>query len=100
MSNSLNSVGTLIAQRSLDLLVNRYPALSLVAADFSDAAANFGETVKTRVINPGSASDYNGATGYASQDLSTSAVNVTINKHKHATFSLNAQELTTAKPQR
>src|SRR5687768_4751361 len=99
MSNTLNSVGTLIAQRSLDLLVNKYPALSLVASDFSDAKGAFGETVVTRVINPGTAPQFNGATGYAAKDLSTSAVNVTINRHPHSTFSLNAQELTSAKPQ-
>jgi hypothetical protein len=98
MSNSLNSVGTLIAQKSLDLLVNKYPALSLVASDFSDQSAPYGSAVKTRVITPGTAPQFNGTTGYAAQDLNTSAVTVTINRHPHATFSLNSQELTSASP--
>lgn len=98
MSNSLNSAGTIIAQRALDLLVSNYPALSLVASDFSDQGAGYGETVTTRVIPIGTASNFSSATGYVASDITTTAVNVTLNKHKHSTFSISAGELTTQSP--
>jgi len=99
MANSLNSVGTLIAQKSLDLLVNKYPAISLIASDFSDVGAGYGETVRTRVISPRTAPQFSTATGYVAQDLTTSAVNVTLNRQPHATFTISAQELSSASPQ-
>lgn len=98
MANTLNSVGTLIAQKSLDLLVQKYPALSLITSDFSEASAGYGDVVKTRIINPGTAIQFNGTTGYAGQDISTTAVSVTINRQPVSSFSLNSQELTTASP--
>ncbi len=94
MANSLNNIGVQIAQKSLDLLVNRYPALSQVSTDFSDASVPHSGQITTRVINPGTASDFNVANGYTASDISTTAVNITLNKWKHSTFTLNGSDLT------
>lgn len=93
-ANSLGGVvGNLVVQRSLDLLKTEFPLLSRVSTDFSDQNAAYGQTIKTRLLTPPAATDYNTSTGYASSDVTTTDVDVVINAHKAVSITFNVNEL-------
>ena len=96
-----NSLGTLtsdlLTQRSLSLLKLSYPWLFSISTDFSSEGADFGQTVKTRLKGALVANDYDPATGYGSNNASTTDVSVTINQHKGVPVSFNANELGSTK---
>lgn len=93
MSNALGSLaGNLIAQRSLEILALEFPVLGLVASDFSDEKANYGQSIITRTTVPGTAADFSATDGFVATDTASTDVTVTLNKFKHATFEINPTE--------
>ncbi|ODU24839.1 MAG: hypothetical protein ABS95_01420 [Verrucomicrobia bacterium SCN 57-15] len=92
-----NSVGTLagalVMQRALELLTLRFPLLSRISTDFSDARVKYGQTVNTRTIAIPSVVTYNTSTGYASSDVTDTDVPVVINAHKAVQIDFNANDL-------
>jgi len=98
MSNSLGTLnGSIIAQRSLDILKEQYPALSLISTDFSDAQGDYGQSVVSRIIAPGTAGTYTTTGGFAASALSTSDVTVTINNFVHSTVEIFPTEYSATK---
>lgn len=93
-ANTLGTLaGTLVVQRSLDLLKERYPLLGRISTDFSDEPVAYNQTVVTRTRTVPTAADYNPATGYATQDAQATDVSVTINIHKAVQVRFSANEL-------
>jgi DnaJ-domain-containing protein 1 len=93
-ANNLGTLaGTLVVQRSLDLLRTEYPILQRISTDFSDQSVNYGQTVVSRIRAIPAAADYNPATGYATQDAVATDVPVTIDRHKAVQIKFTANEL-------
>lgn len=74
--------GTLISQRTLELLKFSFAALTSITADFSDMAASFGQTVKTRIVAIPSVQTYDPTTGWTQNDQDATDISVTISNHK------------------
>ncbi len=93
-ANSLGSlVGDIISQRTLELLKFEFPVLGRISTDLTDENADFGQSVKVRLVTPPAASDYVAGTGYSIGNAVTTDVAVTINAHKAVTVEFNANEL-------
>lgn len=93
-ANSLGTLaGTLVVQRSLDLLKERYPLLQRISTDLSDQPVAYGQTVVTRTRAIPAAADYSPTTGYATQDAQATDVPVTIDTHKAVQVRFSANEL-------
>ena len=85
--------GTLVSQRTLELLKFTFPVLSAVTADFSDAAALYGQAIKTRTIAIPTVQTYSTSTGWTATDATDSDVTVTINNHVGVPIVFNANTL-------
>ena len=85
--------GTLVTQRTLELLRLQFPVLTRVTTDFSEQPAQFNQTIMSRIITIPSASDYNTSTGWSDSSAVTTDVPVTINKHKGVPITFNANIL-------
>ncbi|AWI09296.1 hypothetical protein [Ereboglobus luteus] len=83
----------LIVQQAFARLKEAYPWLRAVTTDFSAENANFGQTIKTRLLGSLAAKDYDPANGYGDNDASSTDVPITINKHKGVPLSFNVNEL-------
>lgn len=93
-ANSLGTLaGTLVVQRSLDLLKERYPLLQRISTDLSDQPVAYGQTVVTRTRAIPAAADYSPTAGYATQDAQATDVPVTIDTHKAVQVRFSANEL-------
>ena len=93
MSNSLGTLSAnVIAQRSLELLLNDYPVIGLIASDFSDQPSQKGAAIVTRIPSLVSAQDWDDTNGYVATGISNTDVSVTLNKFKHATIELSDAE--------
>src|SRR5690242_6160536 len=77
MANTLPSL-TVIAQEALPVLHAAIPQLSAFTTDFSSDVAAQGTAVATRIPSAMTAATYSSATGYVPQDVSTTAVTVTL----------------------
>jgi hypothetical protein len=92
-----NTLGTLspseLVLDCIQFLKLRFPILTAVATDFSNAAVKYNQQVISRVVTPIAAADYSTTTGYAATATTVTDVPVTINKHKHVSVSFNEQEL-------
>jgi len=73
---------TLLARIALDLLVGALVLPGLVRTDISDLLASYGETVQMRRRDPMTAQTVDPDTGWSTQALSGSLVNVSLDKHK------------------
>lgn len=94
MSNSLGTIGTnVIAQEALNFLAAQYPFISQVSTDFSNETAQFNSSIISTIPSVGVVSDYSATNGYVATDVTGNSVSVTLNKFKHATFSLTDAEL-------
>src|SRR5687768_15081844 len=94
MANSLGSLNAaLIAQKGLELLLTDFPIIGQIVSDFSDQDVHFNQTVTTRIPTVGTVQDYSTVSGYVASDATANDVSVTLNKHKHASFAFNDQEL-------
>jgi hypothetical protein len=85
--------GSLVSQRTLELLKFTFPTLTMFSTDFSDQAAQFNQTIITRTVGIPSVTDYNTSTGWAASTATTVDVPVTINKHKGVNIVFNEQLL-------
>jgi len=74
--------GTLVTQRTLELLKFKFPALVRFTTDFSDQPATFNQTVMTRIVGIPPVQTYSTATGWADSTATTTDVPVVINNHK------------------
>jgi hypothetical protein len=85
--------GSLVSQRTLELLKFTFPTLTMFSTDFSDQGAQFNQTIITRTVGIPSVTDYNTSTGWAASTATTVDVPVTINKHKGVNIVFNEQIL-------
>jgi hypothetical protein len=83
--------GSLVTQRTLELLKFTFPSLTMFTTDFSDQAAQFNQTVITRTVTIPNVTDYNTTTGWADSTAANVDVPVTINKHKGVNLTFNEQ---------
>ncbi len=93
-ANSVGTLaGTLITQRSLELLKFTFPALSRISTDFSAENAAFNQVVKSRIRSVPVATDYDATTGYATSNAVTVDVPVTIDQHKAVQIAFTVNDL-------
>lgn len=83
----------LIVQRAFARLKDSFPWLRSITTDFSAENAQFGQTIKTRLLGALAAHDYDPATGYGANDASATDVPIVINKHKGVPLTYNVNEL-------
>jgi hypothetical protein len=81
--------GTLVTQRTLELLKFMFPALTAFTTDFSDQPAKYGQTEITRTIDIPNVITYNTSTGWADANATTNDVPVTIDNHKGVPITFN-----------
>lgn len=81
--------GTLVTQRTLELLKFVFPPLTRFTTDFSDQPANFNQTIMTRIVTIPTVVTYSTATGWADVTAQTTDVPVTINNHKGIPITFN-----------
>jgi hypothetical protein len=83
--------GSLVTQRTLELLKFTFPSLTMFTTDFSDQAAQFNQTVITRTVTIPSVTSYNTTTGWADSTAANVDVPVTINQHRGVNLTFNEQ---------
>jgi len=95
-----NSIGTtnanVIAQRALEILVADYSFLRASVTDFSSEAAKYNASVFTHRISATTAQDYSQANGYVATATTQTDVQITLNKFKHVSYSVDDQERTSS----
>jgi len=95
-----NTIGTtnanVIAQRALEILVADYSFLRNSVTDFSSEAAKYNASVFTHRISATTAQDYSQANGYVATATTQTDVQITLNKFKHVTYSVDDQERTSS----
>lgn len=93
-ANTLGTVaGTLVVQRTLDLLKIAFPVLSRISTNFSGENAAYGEAITTRLVSVPAVGTYHVDNGYVSQAGVTTDVPVTINAHQFVQVEFNANEI-------
>lgn len=98
MGNTLGTTNAdVIAQRALETLVADLPILGQIATDLSDANAKFNERVIVHEVTAAAAENFSAATGYAPSNRAQVDIPVTIDKHKHHTYSVSVTEASTAR---
>lgn len=85
--------GTLVTQRTLELLKQVFPSFTRFTTDFSDLPATFNQTVMTRIITLPPVITYSTATGWQDASAATTDVPVVINNHKGIPITFNEQLL-------
>lgn len=82
--NTLGTLAqTLVATRTLELLVQELPLLRAVTTDFSDSIVSYGDSLKTRIVGIPSVQTYNTSTGWpTTSDVTTTDVTITYNQFK------------------
>ena len=97
-ANSLGALaGNLILQRALTLLKFEFPELRAFSTDFSSEPVSFGQTLQTRLRTVPVLTDYDPVAGYASSDVTTTDVNLTISAHKAVQIEFDANTLGSTK---
>jgi hypothetical protein len=99
-ANTLGTVsGTLITQRTLDLLKITFPALSRVSTNFTSQqfdptaqGARYNQTIATRLVTVPTVGTYHVDNGYVSANAVATDVPVTIDAHKFIQVDFNANE--------
>jgi phage I-like protein len=81
--------GTLVTQRTLELLKFIFPALTRFTSDFSDQPATFNQTVMTRIITVPTVQTYSTASGWTDAAALTTDVPVVLNNHKGVPITFN-----------
>lgn len=97
MANVLSSGVYLeaVSEQMLDLLSSNFFAFSLVSRNFSAEVRERGDGVTTRVPASVSVDDF--TTGYAATGLTTTAINIYLNKHKGFSMSFSDLEISKLK---
>jgi len=95
-----NTIGTtnanVIAQRALEILVADYSFLRNSVTDFSNEAAKYNASIYTHRISATTAQDYSQANGYVATATTQTDVQITLNKFKHVSYSVDDQERTSS----
>jgi hypothetical protein len=92
-SNLGTIAGTLVTQRTLELLKFIFPPITRFTTDFSDQPATFNQTIMTRTIAIPTVQTYSTATGWTDAVAQTTDVPVVINNHKGVPITFNEQLL-------
>jgi hypothetical protein len=93
-ANSIGTAaGTLVTQRTLELLKFSFPVLRAIWTDFSDVPVAYNQQISTRIIGIPTVSTYVAGTGYAQNDVTDTDVNITINQHKGVQINFDANSL-------
>ena len=97
MANTLGTTNAnVIAQRALEILVADYSFLRNSVTDFSADAAKYNASVFTARISATTAQDYSQSTGYAATAVTQTDVQITLNKFKHVSYSVDDSERTSS----
>ncbi len=97
MPNTLGTTnGTLIAQKTLEMLKVRLPVLRKISTDFTSENAKYNQDVVVHVVSPASAILFDPAVGYAPSARTQVDVPVKIDKHIHHTYGVSVQEASSA----
>lgn len=97
MANTLGGINlAAIAQESLDYLQYDFFPLSAVATDFSTDIATKGESVTTRIASALTAQDLSSGYSSAAQDVTSTAVTVTLNNFFGVPYGFTDLELSKA----
>lgn len=83
--------GTLVTQRTLELLKFSFPSLNMFTTDFTSEQATFNQTIITRTVEIPEVKTYNTTTGWADSDPKTDDVEITLNQHKGVQITFNEQ---------
>jgi hypothetical protein len=94
MASSLTN--TEVLTDVLDAFKTKFPVLSAISTDFSNAEARKGDTIRTRIHSLPTPADYGASDGYKngasnSNDLATD-VDITLDKHKHVPIKVDYLE--------
>lgn len=81
--------GTLVTQRTLELLKFSFPALTMFTTDFSDEPAKFNQTIMTRTIDVPNVTSYSTSSGWTDSSASTNDVPITIDAHRGVNITFN-----------
>ena len=93
MSNTIGTTNAVvIAQKALEKLLALLPILKNIAVDHSAENAKFNETIIVHEVAAAEAEDFVAATGYVPSARAQVDIPVTINKHKHHTYSVGVTE--------
>lgn len=93
-ANTLGTLtGTLVTQRSLQLLKFTFPVLDRITTDFSPENVMYGQTLATRTRSIPAVGTYDTTNGYVTTGATTTDVNVTMNNHPFVAIQFNANEL-------
>lgn len=84
--------GTLIAQRTLETLLVKFPVLTQISTDFSPDGVLFNQQIISRVVQPTVATVYDVNTGYPITDRVNVDVPIKISSHINHAYSVNAEE--------
>lgn len=85
--------GTLVTQRTLELLKLNFPVIAKIATDFSDQPARFNQLIETRIVGIPSVVDYDATNGWVAQDATMVDVSLTLNKRQGVPLALNTELL-------
>jgi len=85
--------GTLVTQRTLELLKITFPVLTSIGTDFSDQAARYNQTINTRIVGIPSVVDYDATNGWVDQDATMTDVNVVLNKRQGVPITFTTEDL-------
>jgi hypothetical protein len=97
MANTFNTVsGDLIAQKALEFLKAKYPILSTISLDISDAPVLLGQTVISRINSVPAAQNFDPAVGYVASAAGAVDVPVTLDKHVFSAIDLTERELSSS----
>jgi hypothetical protein len=95
-----NTIGTtnanVIAQRALEILVADYSFLKNSVTDFSSEAAKYNASIYTHRISATTAQDYSQTNGYVATATTQTDVQITLNKFKHVSYSIDDGERTSS----
>ncbi len=83
--------GTLVVQRTLELLKFSFPSLAMFTTDFTSEQATFGQTIMTRTVDIPDVQTYSTSAGWTSSTANTSDVPVTIDHHEGVPITFNEQ---------
>ncbi len=74
--------GTLVSQRTLELLKFTFPAITSISTDFSAEYAKLNQAIDSRIVTVPSVVDYDAVNGWVDQDVTFTDAPVTMNKQR------------------
>ncbi len=83
--------GTLVTQRTLELLKFTFPSLAMFTTDFTAEQATFGQTIMTRTVDIPDVQTYSTSAGWTSSSATTQDVPIVIDHHEGVPITFNEQ---------